>query len=208
MATRVETSYGSGARRLGLLTWAEVRALDTASLRAGDNVEVTDLNYGVFVWSGTLWRPRAPVLLDASGVAVVTPNNTTENVLATVTVPAGAMGLNGALQLKTSWSCTTSANAKTIRARLGGAAGTQFITIGVTTSVSVSDERRIRNRNSAALQVGSYGTTSSVGFGTSPGSLPTSALDTLVAQDLVFTGQKALGTETLTLESREVWLLP
>lgn len=206
--TTVETSYGSGSRPLGPLTWAALRAMDTSGLHVGDFVEVSDLGYSHWVWNGTLWRPRAPVLLGASAVAAAVTGTTAETVLATVTVPAGAMGPSGGLEIRSSWTVTNSANSKTLRTRLGGLAGSQFQTLGLTTVVTAADVRRIRNRGNAASQVGSAPANAS-GINVGSGSAhATAAVDTSVAQDLVLTGTLALATESITLESREVWLLP
>lgn len=204
--TSVETSYGSGSRPLGPLTWAALRAMDTSGLRAGDFVEVSDLGYSHWLWTGTVWRPRAPVLLDGSSVAAVAPNNTAENVLATVTIPGWVMGLNGRIQCRSFWSVTNSANNKTIRMHLGGIAGPAFTSVVFTTTSGMERVTTIANRGATNSQFG--GPASLYSMNNTGAQSMTAALDSTVAQDLVFTGQKALATETITLESREVWILP
>jgi hypothetical protein len=146
-------------------------------------------------------------LLAASAVAIPLTGTTNETTLATVAVPAGAMGLNGAVEIRTTWSNTNSANNKTPRVRFGGASGTVYFAVILTTTVAYLDiPRRIRNRNSASSQVG---VTSSGGtFGTSGGAPTTSTVDTSATVDVVITGQLANSGENLTLESYEVWLLP
>jgi hypothetical protein len=151
---------------------------------------------------------KAPVLLAASAATGMNVTGTTnETALATVTIPAGAMGANGAVMIQTSWSYTNSANTKTLRIRLGGASGSVHFAFPATTTATFSDLRRIRNRNSASSQVCSQATVAQ-GIGSSGAAIATSAVDTSVAVDLVISGQLALGTETITLESYEVWLLP
>lgn len=151
--------------------------------------------------------PRAPILLAASAVAASVTGTTNETTLATVTIPAGAMGTSGGVQINSSWSTTNSANTKTIRARFGGASGTAYLSGGVTTVASIADSRRIKNRGSADSQVGSLAAIQG-GFGTSGAAVITSTVDTSAAVDLVFTGQLTNTGETITLENYEVWLLP
>lgn len=146
-----------------------------------------------------------PTLLAASAVAASITGTLTETALATIAVPPGAMGLNGGLQVWTTWTVTNSANNKTLRVRLGGIAGAQYMANVLTTSTSFNDIRRIRNRNSASSQVGGP---ASGTFGAAGAAVVTSSLDTAAAQDISITAQLASAGETITLESYEVWLLP
>lgn len=145
-------------------------------------------------------------ILGASAVAVSGPADTSENILATITVPAGAMGLNGILRVRALWSHTNSANNKTLRIRLGGVGGTQFLAIVPTTTASAITDTTIQNRGAANSQVGSVAALVA-SFGTTSGALATGAIDTSVATTLVLTGQKASAGETITLESYLVELI-
>jgi hypothetical protein len=150
---------------------------------------------------------RAATLLCASAVAASVTGTTNETVLATCTIPAGAMGVNGGIEVRTLWTFTNSANAKTWRIRLGGVGGTQFMALTTTTNASSSDIRRIRNRGAANSQVGSPAGISSY-YSANPNVVTIGAVDTAVSQDLALTAQLALAAETITLESYEVWVLP
>lgn len=140
-------------------------------------------------------------VLASSAIAASVTGTLTETTLATVTLPAGAMGANGAIRVTSVWATPGgSANAKTVRTRLGGISGAQVMAIGVTTSLSVSESTRlIQNRNSASSQV--TRNSGSPGSGGSSAAPTTSAINTAVAADLVFTGQLANTGETITLES-------
>lgn len=151
---------------------------------------------------------RAANLLAASAVAVSVTGTASETVLATVTVPAGAMGNNGGLLLYSTWTTTNSANNKTIFCRFGGPAGTAYLNFTVTTTSTTQDIRRIRNRNSVISQVGGMSTGGTGGISVSGIPVVVSSLNTAAAQDIVFSAQLALTSETITLESYEVWLLP
>lgn len=152
--------------------------------------------------SGRLITNAARILAQ-SAVAVSGAADTNENTLATIPVPANAMGPNGTLRIWTSWTYTNSANVKTIRVRFSGAAGTQFFSRGETTTAIANNVTTISNRNATNSQVSggtANGTLTVTGLGTSTGAIVTGAVDTTVATTLVITGQKALDSETLTLE--------
>jgi hypothetical protein len=140
------------------------------------------------------WR-----VLAASAVAASHTGNTTETALATIALPAGAMGPNGVLRITSVFSYASSVNAKTFRFRLGGASGTEFLNLAQTTSSGFMTQRLIQNRNSQASQVGSPLVIANTwGPGVTP---PTGVRDTASAQDIVISGQLANAGETVTLES-------
>ncbi len=137
------------------------------------------------------WR-----VLAASAVAVSHTGSTSETTLATVSVPAGAIGANGALRVTMVWSYTNSANAKTARMRLGG---TSFLVFNATTTSSARIEHQIHNVNSEGAQKGWVN--NGTAFGSSTGTIVTASIDTTVAQDITFRGGLANAGETITLES-------
>lgn len=142
----------------------------------------------------------------SSGAAVTAPaNDTDENTLATVTIPANAMGPNGYIRIIHLWTLTNSANAKTKRIKLGGS---NFLARAETTVASSEVMTIIRNRNSTSSQVSFANNATS--FSTSANTNQTGSIDTTSAQTLLITGQKATGTETMTLESYivEVYYVP
>lgn len=141
-------------------------------------------------------------VLAASAVAVPLTGTTDETALATIAIPAGAIGANGQLRITMHWSATNDASGKTIRVRLGGLAGTALWTNNVTSSATARMQAYIANRNSAASQIGS----NISAFSTSSGGIVTATVNTALAQDLVISGQHADGTDTMTLESYSVEL--
>jgi hypothetical protein len=145
------------------------------------------------------------LILDRSAVPVLCPADTTEDILATITIPAGAMGANGRIRITHEWSWTNDANAKTCKVRFGGAAGTAYHSSSLTTQTPMKVTTEIANRNSASSQFGSslvlFGVTGITSLTT------TSAVDTTAATTIVITGQKAASGDTLTLESYLVELM-
>ncbi len=146
-------------------------------------------------------------ILASSAVASSITGTTTETALATVTIPAGAMGATGMLRVSTQWSYTNSANNKTIRIRFGGMSGTQYLSVTPTTTASLRDiPRLIMNRNATNSQIGGV-VSGTAGYAPTTGSCVTSAVDTTSAVDLVMTAALANTGETITLESYLVELI-
>lgn len=173
---------------------ADFRDLGGQSLSLGDRIALARM-------FGT------PVIIGISAVAVSAGANTDENTLATIAIPARSMGLNGRLRVWTLWTTTSSGNNKTVRVRLGGAAGTAFLNSNVTTSVGTGDVRLISNVAADNSQKGAGASVFTANGGTS-GTPVTGAIDTSADTTLVISGQKASSGETLTLESYSVELLP
>lgn len=135
------------------------------------------------------WR-----VLAASAVAVSHTGDTTEHALAAITIPGGAMGPNGVVRVTALFSHTDSANAKTLRCRLGGAgvSGSQVMAVTETTGASATVQRTIQNRASQASQV--------IGAADN-GPVVTTTVDMSADQTLVISGQLANAADALTLDS-------
>jgi hypothetical protein len=138
-------------------------------------------------------------IVATSSVAVPSTNTISEETLATVTLPAGAMGPNGVLRITTLWTFNNNANVKTPRIRLGGVSGSIIYAPAGANQVNISDMRIVRNRNAQNSQISQP--ISGIAFNVTTGTAFTGAVDTSAAVDIVFSSQKATGTDTLTLES-------
>jgi hypothetical protein len=139
------------------------------------------------------WR-----VLAASAVAATHTGTTAETALATVAIPAGAMGPNGILRVTLLWSYSNSVNGKTKRVRLGGASGAVLMQHLNSTSVAIRHHLLIQNRNAETAQIAGQITG---GLAASSVANATSSVDTSAAQDLVITAQLANAGESVTLES-------
>jgi hypothetical protein len=146
-------------------------------------------------------------ILAKSFVAVSCPADATEDTLATIAVPANALGANGALRITTLWSFSGAGGTRTPRVRFNGAAGTQYLVAttgsGRTSLVAVT---AIGNRNATNSQVGNSIDMQDSGSGLGAATV-TSAADTTGATSVVITGQKASAGDVLTLEGYIVELL-
>lgn len=143
------------------------------------------------------------LMLCHSGAQSSHTGDTSETILATCTIPAGEMSATGMLRINAVYTFTNNADTKTIRMRLGGIGGTQYLSIVETTNVSFRlYNYEIYERGATNSQVGG-----SVA-GAATGAIQTSAIDMTAAQTLVFTGQLGTGTDTVSLEAYSVELLP
>jgi len=178
------TSAGAGPAEEIACTAAGCALLDDADARA----QCATL--------GT-WR-----ILAVSAVAASHTGSTSEAVLATIAVPANAMGPNGVLRITTHWSHTSNANAKTLLVRFGGPSGTQYLANNVTTSATTRDQRHIHNVNAANSQKGGMvGAIAVGGWGSNANAPVTSVLDTTTSRDIVISTILANAGDTVTLES-------
>ncbi len=143
-----------------------------------------------------------PYVLSQSYVASAHTGDTTETTLATVTIPAGAMGANGCIRVSSLWSATSSANTKTYRVYFGGTGGTKFLDLTETTTPAVRHRTEICNRNATNSQIG-FSENSASGSGAA-GSDRTSAIDTTASVTVVFRGTLTNTGETITLEGESV----
>ena len=172
----------------------------------GTDVPVTDGGTGASAAIGACANLAAVFILGKSAASSSGAADTNENVLATITVPAGAMGVNGALKIKFATSHTNNANNKTYRVRLGGISGTAFLTHLFTATVRIMYELVIQNDASASAQK-SYRNAITSAASNNVEAFATGVINTASAQDIVITAQKATGTDTMTLEMYTVELL-
>lgn len=149
-------------------------------------------------------RQRVPIILAQSAVSTSHTGDLVETTLATVTVPALAMGPNGRIEIVSEWSFPSSSNSKTLRIKFGGVI---YMSMGLTTDTTLRQFTSISNVNSNSSQKG-YATGLAGGFGVSSGTIATSAIDTSASQDITFTALLASAAETITLESYIIKLYP
>jgi hypothetical protein len=189
-ADRLFYYTGSGAGSLATFTAFGRSLVDDATASAG---RVTLKVHGA---------------LAQSSVAVSGGADTNENILATVTISADALGANGCVEIEGMWTGNNDASVKTGRIRFGGIGGTIYATDNIANNVSLVMNRRICNRNATNSQLGSS-PADVTGYGSkSTNAFVTSAVDTTATVDIVFTVQKADSADTMTLEGYRVYLLP
>lgn len=174
-------------------------------LTSAGNISSLDYNGGTggrnFVSINGVVAAGGIATLAQSAVAATVPADTTEDVLATITLPP--LGIHDRVEVETIWTLTNGANNKILRVRLGGLSGTAFMNVTLTTSASLRMLTTIANRGATNAQVG-FQEQSSGSFAASSVANKTGTVDTSVATSLVITGQKAASGDTLTLEAYTV----
>lgn len=159
---------------------------------------------GQALGTDSLVVPASTNVIAQSGVAIATPADTTEDTLATVTIPANTMGATGCIRIFTLWDFTGSVNSKTMKVRFGATAGTGngYLSISDTTATHTAATflTTICNRTTGT-QVGTPPTGSP---GTGASALQTASLDTTAQTVISFTGTKASAGETLNLDAYRV----
>ena len=196
-------------------TWATRPA---AASNTGVTIRITDIGGSAgsrWISDGAYWKPESGrVVLGSGSVGLTDPNDTTENILASVLVPASCMGTNGCLSIVHSWSLTSSANSKTLAIRLGAAGvitGSYLLSSAQTNINSIRMWTELQNRNNAASQVGGTGSANSLLSGGIAGVLWATTENTAIDRYLVFTGKKDAGavaaSDAITLERYIVELI-
>ena len=157
-------------------------------------------NSGPMVPNGA--APRF-IVLGSSAVAASHTGDTNPSTLATIAVPANAMGANGVLRITAQWSFTNNANAKMTAISF---AGTAFCSQSIAGGASARSQTQIANRGAANSQVGQ--TPAQANFGGAAGAVTTAAIDTTQAQSISIGVTLANAADTATLESYLVELMP
>lgn len=169
-----------------------------------DGTEVIALDQGGVTKKATTAQIRdlggVRVLAQSSGPVSLT-GTTAETAMATITIPAGAMGANGRIEVWAQYTYPNSANSKTIRGRFGGLGGTTIQSAAPTTTTSQSLIFYVQNLNSVSSQIGGVALTTAT-------SASSPAVDTSAAVDLVMSGQLANSSETLVLQAYRVLIYP
>lgn len=180
--------------------------LDAADLfvivKGADNFKLTGTQLATFLRTAASGLGSGYVL-QQSGVAVSHTGDTNETTLATATLPAGAMGVNGQVIIEATYAFTGT-NSKTPRVKFGG---TVVAGLAVTTSLSGNFRTRIANRNAANSQVW-MPPGLSTHFGITSVTVSTSAIDTASAVTILFTGQLTNTGETISLQSYQIRVFP
>ena len=165
----------------------------------GTDVPVADGGTGASTARTACSNLSTRYVLARSAVAVSHTGDTNETILATVTMPANALGANGQVFITALWSYTNSGNTKTLRCRFGGIGGQTYYGLNQTATAAVNQVTRIGNRNATNSQVGGPDGAANP-FSATTDAVITSAVDTTAAVDIVFTAQLANTGETISLE--------
>jgi len=144
----------------------------------------------------------APTNFAASSILAVSSTfashtgDTSETTLATVSVPAGALGTKGFVRIQALWTHSNNGNNKTPRIKFGGTTVSAPV---LTTNDQFEDLTVVKNQNSAASQRFAIVAATNV-FGSIAGSGGTATVNTAAAFDITFTAQLANAGDVLVLQ--------
>jgi len=131
---------------------------------------------------GTKWVRLHPTILYNLATPVVLTGTTAETTLLTIPIPPSLINKRGRANIIVLMALTNNANAKTVRAKIGG----QLVVSATSTNQSLLGfSGWMLNLNSETSQKN--------------GSAVSLTVDTTIANDLVITGQLANSADTLTL---------
>jgi hypothetical protein len=202
-ATAQRTTLGLGS----LATQAASAVAITGGAVTGiTDLAVADGGTGASTAQAAAANLAVPYVLAQSAVAASVTGTTTETTLATITIPANALGANGRVRVTTVWSRNASGTgSNTPRVRFSGASGTIYHNAALSTAnLGMKAQAEIANRGATNSQVGGP---SGTPFGAAALGPVTSAVDTTASTTVVLTGQLANTGDTLTLESYLVELI-
>lgn len=224
---------GSGAPSFRALVASDVPAappaftqvlyasLPAASSNSGTFYEVTDVGEnctlgsatacGGSIWTsdGTRWKPAGKIVLCKSGAAINSTGTTAEVTLASCTIPANALGINGSLDVQAVYTVPANTNTRYGKIRYTTIGGVAY---WVSSSVSATiltlwSNFSLSNRGVTNAQVAGNSTFfSTLGQGTA--AVVTSAVDTTASTTLVIDGASSSAGDTITLERYQVVLVP
>jgi len=175
-------------------TWANKPSVAPS----GQIICITDIGENGSLWrgNGTKWVRLSQILFYDLTAAVALTGTTVETTLVTITIPAGLIGANGKVKLYPLWSTTNNANTKTLRVKFPS---NTVYTAPASNTVHVGGLVIIRNLGSESIQRVSSGMLA--GLGGTISSIAHATVNTSAATTITITGQLAVGTDTMTLES-------
>lgn len=161
--------------------------------------------YTKFADAATAFTPTIPTgtLVAAVGSnAAYTQTTGADVTLANVTVPANTLGADGTMKTVVLQSNNNSAGAKIVKGKFGGST---FMSASVTTSLALETSKRVSNRGLVTKQLVHADYVVGAVSAVAPTQL---AINTAAAAALVVTGQIAVATDYLVLESFGVEVQP
>ena len=149
--------------------------------------------------------PTSPTAFATTGPGAYTQSTSAVEV-ASIVVPAGAMGKNGRLEVRGRMSGPNNANAKSLIASLADVNVLTYINSGITTQLGVEFGNTIQNRGAEGVQVAnatSFGNLGQTGTAALRGTV-----DTTLAQSLRFKLVVAVATDYALIERISVDCFP
>lgn len=149
---------------------------------------------------------KAPIIIAQSGAVVSHTGDTNLTVLASVPIPANALGTNGMVRVSTLWRTTNgSGTAISLLVDFSAAAtgGTDVMSHSNTATETFNDVRMIRNAGATGSQVW-FPAGAASPYGTSASAPGTGGIDTTAVSYVNIQCQLTTGTDTVALDGYTV----
>lgn len=147
---------------------------------------------------------------DTNNGALTLTTRNVEQILATIPVPAGWMGIDGVLDIDALYGYTSSTNAKTMRVRWGttGISSQTLMSTQTAAAGNVASALQFRVRNRGADNAQVYHSPATIGASATAVSTTSPGIETSALSYLYITGQAAAAAnEEISLESYNVRLI-
>jgi hypothetical protein len=211
IVTRVHANQGS--MEVAIQNGYEMDELHNVSAQTPTNRD------GLF-WnsSSNLWESRAiaPADLPKSirpSVRFLTPvlsgNQTTEQVLTTISIPANTLVVNDIIKIGVVWSFSSNAGTKTPRVRLGNntITGNQVYSPSSISASVNSVQMEVLAIVTSSTNLKLFPSATSSGYGTGTGAVTNNTINLSNAIDFSINIQKTTGTDTASLEFAYIEIL-
>jgi nitrogen fixation protein len=158
------------------------------------------------ITSGTFDKARIPKVIPAvaiAGSAVTSGNNTNENIMQTLTIPANTLNVGDVIRIGALNTYTTTGT-KAVRVRFGTTTAGTAILSPASLSASVTSTQidlLAVVTGSTTLRFSTNGIANAVIYGANTGALVNQTIDRTQPISFIITIQKTTGTDTVTCES-------
>ena len=164
----------------------------------GQIICVTDVgeNGSLCRGDGTKWVRMHTVKYYNNTTSVSLTGTTAETTMLTIPVKGGLIGVNGVLAIQPLWSTNNSANAKTLRIKLGATTCYSYGTANLLHQDAYITVRNIGSESSQKTTSGMAG-----GTGGTVNNYNSTSTDTSVDFNIVVTGQLANSADTMAIQA-------
>lgn len=159
----------------------------------------------VFLNTYTSGTPTIPSTTTAVTTGSSFTGDTGEEFGITITLPANALGANGAFRISAQSAFTNSGGNKNPKWRYSGNSGTVLTAGNFTTHISMEQQIVVSNRGATGAQVSSESNVTNSGALNNTLAYP--AVDTTASSTIVYSGTRNTATDNLVLESYAIEVL-
>ncbi len=206
LGTALSLTYGPSSASPGIWLNFPAGAVASGSAAGSYWTVMTSTTLGtvfnnLYTSPGLPTPPANPIAVVDAGPGAYT-GVTSLQVLLGLTIPAGALGPNGVLRVTVKWNYANSAGTKLIAVLFGGS---NLYSPSRTTSLSEGQMFTLQNRGSQSIQLGQSGALLSQAAATSH---PVFAINTALAQNLIFQSTQNTATDFSMIEGVLVEIIP